>query len=100
MPEELLEKKGAVSKEVAKKMAEEIRKITGSDIGISITGIAGPGGGSKYKPVGLVFMHINAENYDEGMYKIFPGNRDIIKKRSVNFSLNLIREYLKNISGD
>jgi len=100
VPEELLEKKGAVSKEVAKKMAEEIRKITGSDIGISITGIAGPGGGSKYKPVGLVFMHINAENYDEGMYKIFPGNRDIIKKRSVNFSLNLIREYLKNISGD
>lgn len=94
VPEELLEEKGAVSKEVAKKMAEEIRKITGSDIGISITGIAGPDGASKYKPVGLVYMHLNAENYDRGTYQIFPGDRDIIKKRSVNFSLNLIREYL------
>ena len=97
VPEELLEKKGAVSGEVAKRMAEEIRKITGSDIGISITGIAGPGGGTKYKPVGLVFMHINAENYDKGLYQIFPGDRDIIKKRSVNFSLNLIKEYLNTI---
>ena len=77
-------------------MAEEIRKISGSDIGVSITGIAGPDGGTKYKPVGLVFMHLNADNYDKGMYKIFPGDRDIIKKRSVNFSLNLIREYLKS----
>jgi len=97
VPEDLLEKKGAVSKEVAKKMAEEIRKITGSDIGISITGIAGPGGGTKYKPVGLVFRHITAENYDKGIYKIFLGDRNIIKKRSVNFSFNLIREYLNSI---
>jgi nicotinamide-nucleotide amidase len=91
---EVLEEKGAVSKEVAKKMAEGIRQLTGSDIGISITGIAGPDGGTRYKPVGLVFMHISAINYDKGIYQIFPGDRNTIKKRSVNFALNLIREYL------
>jgi nicotinamide-nucleotide amidase len=94
---ELLEKKGAVSKEVAKEMAEGIRQLTGSDIGISITGIAGPDGGTRYKPVGLVFMHINAVNYDNGIYQIFPGDRNTIKKRSVNFALNLIREYLNSL---
>lgn len=95
--EDLLNKKGAVSKEVAKEMADGIRKLTGADIGISVTGIAGPDGGTKNKPVGLVFMHISAENYDKGIYQIFPGDRETIKKRSVNFSLNLIREYLNNL---
>jgi len=93
--EDLLNKKGAVSKEVAKEMAQGVRKLTGSDIGISVTGIAGPDGGTRNKPVGLVFIHISAENYDKGIYQIFPGDRETIKKRSVNFSLNLIREYLK-----
>ena len=95
--EHTLEKKGAVSKETAKQMARGIRKLTGSDIGLSITGIAGPGGGVKGKPVGLVFMHLNAENEDTGVYQIFPGERNIVKTRTVNYSLNLIRKYLSRL---
>ena len=92
--EETLKKYGAVSKETAKEMAQGIRKKSGSDIGISITGIAGPGGATKGKPVGLVFMHLNSEKEDRGIYKIFPNNRNIVKTGAVNYSLNLIKKYL------
>ena len=92
--EETLKKYGAVSKEAAKEMAQGIRKKSGSDIGLSITGIAGPGGATKGKPVGLVFMHLNSEKEDRGIYKIFPNNRNIVKTGAVNYSLNLIKKYL------
>lgn len=91
-----IDKFGAVSKEVAKEMAENVRKITGSDIGVSVTGIAGPGGGTKRKPIGLVFMHLNSEDSDISLYRIFPGDRVIVKKRTVNFCLNMISRYLKD----
>lgn len=92
--EETLKKYGAVSKETAKEMAQGIRKKSGSDIGISITGIAGPGGATKGKPVGLVFMHLNSEKKDRGIYKIFPNDRNVVKTGAVNYSLNLIKKYL------
>ncbi|MCP5048056.1 MAG: competence/damage-inducible protein A [bacterium] len=93
--EKTLVGKGAVSKETAKEMARGIREATGSDIGIAVTGIAGPGGASKNKPVGLVFMHLSAKDAEMGLYRIFPGEREMVKKRTVNYSLNLIKEYLK-----
>ncbi len=92
--EETLKKYGAVSKEAAKEMAQGIRKKSGSDIGLSITGIAGPGGATKGKPVGLVFMHLNSEKEDRGIYKIFPNDRNVVKTGAVNYSLNLIKKYL------
>ena len=92
--EETLAKYGAVSSEVAREMADGIRRITGSDIGIGITGIAGPDGGAVGKPVGLVHMHISSDKLNKGRYKIFPGDRNIVRARSQIFSLNLIREYL------
>lgn len=91
-----LDRSGAVSKEVAKEMAVNVRKITGSDIGISITGIAGPGGGTKNKPVGLVFMHLNSSDTDISQYRIFPGGRSIVKRRTINYCLNMIGRYLKD----
>jgi len=91
---ETLKKFGAVSAQTAKEMAQRIREKTNADIGTSITGIAGPGGATKGKPVGLVFMHISTKNHENGIYKIFPGDRNIIKTRSENFCLNLIREHL------
>ncbi|MCP4216501.1 MAG: competence/damage-inducible protein A [bacterium] len=91
-----LERQGAVSKQTAKQMADGIRKLTGTDIGMAITGIAGPGGGSKGKPVGLVYMHLSTEDTDMGIYKIFPGGRDLVKIRTVNYCLYLINEYMKN----
>jgi len=93
--ENTLKKHGAVSKQTAEAMAKSIRTLTGSDIGIGITGIAGPGGASENKPVGLVFMHLNSEKKDIGIYKLFPGSREMVKARTVNYSLNLVREYLK-----
>lgn len=94
--EETIKRYGAVSKEVAKKMAENARIISGADLGISVTGIAGPGGGTSKKPVGLVFMHLNTEKKDISQYKIFPGGREIVKKRTVNYCLNMICNYLKD----
>ncbi|MCK4890563.1 MAG: competence/damage-inducible protein A, partial [Candidatus Aminicenantes bacterium] len=94
--EETLEKHGAVSKHAAKEMAENVRKLTGSDIGVSITGIAGPGGGTSKKPVGLVFMHMSTPEKEIGEYRIFPGDREVVKIRTINYCLNMIFKYLKH----
>lgn len=62
VPEDILEKHGAVSPETAKAMAEGIRRVSGADIGVATTGIAGPGGGTPEKPVGLVYTAIATES--------------------------------------
>ncbi len=93
--QETLKRHGAVSRETAKEMAHGIRKLTGAHIGLAVTGIAGPGGGTDNKPVGLVFMHLTADNYDEGIHKVFPGERRSVKARTLNESLNLVRKFLK-----
>jgi nicotinamide-nucleotide amidase len=93
--EDTLVKHGAVSKETAKEMAHGVREITGADIGVAITGIAGPGGAAPKKPVGLVFMHLSTADTDRGIYQIFPGDRKMVKTRAINNSLNLIKEYLR-----
>lgn len=95
--QDTLEKHGAVSKETAQQMARGVRQLSGADIGIGITGIAGPGGGSPGKPVGLVFMHLNTAHTDLALYKIFPDAREIVKRRTINFTLNMINEYLKTL---
>ncbi len=89
-----LEKKGAVSKQTALEMAIGIRRLCQSDIGIAITGIAGPGGATQGKPVGLVCLHLSSEETEQGVQKIFSGDRQIVKIRSENYCLNLIRQYL------
>jgi nicotinamide-nucleotide amidase len=93
--ENTLIKHGAVSKETAKEMARGVRELTGADIGVSITGIAGPGGAAPKKPVGLVFMHLTTADTDMGLYQILPGDRQMVKTRTINYSLNLIKEYLR-----
>ncbi len=94
--EDTITKHGAVSKQVAKEMAQRVKTLTGSDIGFSITGIAGPGGGSPKKPVGLVFMHLHAAGKDIGQYRIFPGDRNVVKVRTINYALNMIFRYLND----
>ncbi|MDY0296838.1 MAG: competence/damage-inducible protein A [Acidobacteriota bacterium] len=85
---------GAVSAQTAAEMARGVREKTGADIAVSITGIAGPGGGSREKPVGLVFFHLHSADCDQDSRRLMNGNRDSIKTRSVNHALNMIREYL------
>jgi len=83
-----------VSKQTALEMAIGIRRLCQSDIGIAITGIAGPGGATQGKPVGLVCLHLSSEETEQGVQKIFSGDRQIVKIRSENYCLNLIRQYL------
>lgn len=92
--EETLKKHGAVSQETAYEMAEGIRKKSKVDIGISSTGIAGPTGGTKEKPVGLVYIGISTKNKTKVKKHIFKGNRLENKENTVNAALDLI---IKNL---
>lgn len=98
VPEELIEEHGAVSHEVAKAMATGARKVTGADIGMGITGIAGPDGGTSTKPVGLVYIALSAENETFSTENRFTGDRLNIKARSAQAALVLLRRYLLQLS--
>jgi PncC family amidohydrolase len=86
-----IQKNGAVSKEVALLMAKNIRKIAKTDFGIGITGIAGPTGGSKDKPLGTVFIAISDKNKSVCKKFVFKGNRWSIQKQAASKALQLLR---------
>jgi nicotinamide-nucleotide amidase len=91
VPKKMIEDHGAVSEEVAQAMAAGIRNLAGSTFGIGITGIAGPGGGTDEKPVGLVYIAI-ADDANTSVKKfLFPGDRPFIRTLSVNAALDLLR---------
>lgn len=91
---ETLERYGAVSEEVVKEMAIGVRKGAKSDWGIGITGIAGPEGGNKEKPVGMVWIGLSGKNVLQTRCFYFQGNREKIRELTVIQALNLIREEL------
>ena len=93
--ENTLKHHGAVSKDTAREMAQGVRALTGADIGLSITGIAGPGGAVHGKPVGLVFIHFSSEKDETGIYQIFPGEREVVKTRTINYALTLLKKKLE-----
>lgn len=88
---ETLDKFGAVSHETAREMAEGIAKRCGSRIGISTTGIAGPGGGSDEKPVGLVYFGIYLDGKVKSFKHIFTGDRNSVRNRASMTALNIVR---------
>jgi len=92
--EQLLGEYGAVSEQVARAMAEGARRVTGADIAISVTGIAGPTGGTAAKPVGLVYMALSAAGKTIAFEHRFSGSRIDIKQRASQAALNMLREYL------
>lgn len=89
---ETLEEFGAVSQQTAVEMAEGAVKTTGSDIAISVTGIAGPGGGTEEKPVGLVYVGCDCEGKTTVKELHLSGNRTKIREQSVAQALTLLRE--------
>ena len=93
----LLQEHGAVSQQTAAAMAQGIRDRFATDIGVGITGIAGPGGGSAEKPVGLVYLAIAGPQGVIVEEEHFSGQRSAIKTRTVNSSLDLLRRYLQKI---
>lgn len=97
VPEELINKYGAVSSQVARAMAEGIKKISSANIGVGITGIAGPTGATKEKPVGLVYVGVVVDNGVEVKECRFRGSRMDIKKFSANTALNMVRLKLMDV---
>lgn len=93
--EETLAKYGAVSEETAREMAEGIARESGADIGIATTGIAGPDGGSKEKPVGLVYIALSYQGKTEVRECHFAGKRDKIRERAAYAALNLLRKAMR-----
>ncbi len=91
---ELIERHGAVSAEVAEAMAEGVRRRADTDFGLSVTGIAGPTGGSDDKPVGLVYIALSDDAHTEHRKLIVPGDRYLIRWRSSQAALDLLRRRL------
>jgi nicotinamide-nucleotide amidase len=94
VPASLLEKHGAVSAEVAEALAQGVRRISNSSIGLSVTGIAGPGGGSAEKPVGLVYFGLAGPGGSAYERRIIPGDRESIRERAVTYALAYLRRFL------
>jgi PncC family amidohydrolase len=82
---------GAVSAETAEEMLQGLRRNYGVEAGIAVTGIAGPGGGSAEKPVGLVFVGTQVEGKTNVRRCEFPGDRDTVRRRTVATALGQLR---------
>lgn len=89
-----LEKYGAVSKETVLEMAKGVRRALAADIGLSVSGIAGPGGGTPEKPVGLLWIGLSVASVDEAWRFVFPGDRMEVKSQSAEAALQLLVDYL------
>lgn len=92
--EEILKAHGAVSSETAMAMAEGVRRMSGASIGIGVTGIAGPGGGTPEKPEGLVFIAIAAPEGTRAFKYNFPRDRIWFKGIAAATAIDLVRKYL------
>lgn len=88
---------GAVSKETAYEMAEGAAKAAGADAALSVTGIAGPGGGTEEKPVGLVYIGCYVKGEITVKKYIFQGDRQSVRRQAVNAALELLWEKIERL---
>jgi nicotinamide-nucleotide amidase len=88
---EVLADHGAVSAETAQAMAHGARAALGVDVAVAVTGVAGPGGGTEEKPVGLVYLHAVGPDGEHGRRLDFPGDRETIRLRAAVAALHLVR---------
>jgi nicotinamide-nucleotide amidase len=91
VPQAVLAEHGAVSAETAAALAQGARARLGADVAVSVTGVAGPGGGTEEKPVGLVFLHVSGPAGELGRRLDFPGDRETIRQRAAVSALHLVR---------
>jgi nicotinamide-nucleotide amidase len=91
VPETMIAEHGAVSEPVARAMADGIRLRAGTNVGIGVTGIAGPGGGTAWKPVGTVAVAVVTDDEANVRTFLFPGGRDLVRFQAVTAALNMLR---------
>jgi PncC family amidohydrolase len=94
-----LEKYGAVSSETVIEMARGIRLALAADIGVSVSGIAGPGGGTPEKPVGTTWIGFSSPKEEVAKDFLFQGDRLAIKEQAAQAALNLLVEHLQKVYG-
>src|SRR5918992_307916 len=94
VPSDLIAEYGAVSAPVAEAMAEGVRERADTDFGVAVTGIAGPGGGTEDKPVGLVYIALADDAHTEHRKLLLPGDRKLIRWRASQAALDLLRRRL------
>ena len=94
VPAEMIDRHGAVSREVAAALAEGIRYRCESTLGVGITGVAGPTGGTAEKPVGLVFHAVASSTGTEVVQRNFPGDRKRIRRFASTMALDMVRKKL------
>ncbi len=94
IPPLMLEAHGAVSREVALALAENIRELCNADIGVGVTGIAGPGGGTEEKPVGLVFVAVSDGHRTEVVQRRYFGDRERVRRWASQQALDMVRKML------
>jgi nicotinamide-nucleotide amidase len=94
VPIETLEAHGAVSEETVRAMAEGAQRLFSADCTIAVTGIAGPGGGTPDKPVGTVWLAGRVHTATRALKRVFPGDRDEIRRRATQAALDLLRRLL------
>jgi nicotinamide-nucleotide amidase len=98
VPEEVLREHGAVSPETAAAMADGVRERLHADVGVAVTGIAGPGGGTADKPVGLVYAHaVGPDGARRAAELNFPGDRETIRSRATVATLHLVRKLVTEL---
>ena len=97
VPQQMLAEHGAVSASTAMAMAEGCRHRFSTDIAVSITGIAGPGGGSVEKPVGLVFLAVASNKRTLVAEHTFPGDREQVRTAAISAALDLIFEAIDEL---
>jgi nicotinamide-nucleotide amidase len=97
VPEAVLEAHGAVSAETAAAMAAGARTALGADVAVAVTGVAGPGGGTEEKPVGLVFLHAIGPDGELARRLDFPGDRETIRLRAAVAALHLVRRLVTKL---
>ena len=91
---------GAVSQETAGEMAEGIRRGMHTDIGVGITGIAGPGGATANKPVGLVYISVAGARGTVVTHNVFQGNRQQVRWQATEKALEMVSEYVRGLKVD
>jgi nicotinamide-nucleotide amidase len=99
VPAELIRQKGAVSAEVTLALAEGVRERSGANLGLGITGIAGPGGGTAEKPVGTVYVALADGSQAIERSARFPGDRERIRWQASQMALDMIRRYFLHKTG-